>query len=79
MKKQPEPQEQREPDRRTTLARWRCPDCGIFSAGYIEQLDYKPRRCQGIPRNRDTRETRDGRPICGALMVQVQGENKPSR
>ena len=70
---QPISEEQRQASaRRTVLARWRCPDCGVTSAGYTEPFDYAPRRCMGIPASGKTGVTRDGKPICGAVMVQTE-------
>jgi predicted RNA-binding Zn-ribbon protein involved in translation (DUF1610 family) len=69
---QPISEEQRQASaRRTVLARWRCPDCGVSAAGYIEPFDYAPRRCRGVPASGKTGSSHFGVPICGAVMVQM--------
>ena len=55
---------------RTTYARWKCPECGIYQSGFIAPEDERPRRCNGIPTQRT-----DGGRICGALMVEVFRED----
>ena len=54
--------------RRTVLVRWRCPECRVSCAGYVEPTDYRPRRCQGIPESGNTGVTSQGKPICGAQL-----------
>ena len=52
---------------KTELARWKCPECGIYQSGFIAPTDYEPRVCRGIPR--------EGKgSVCGAVMVQVHRE-----
>ena len=58
--------------KRTVLARWRCPECAVTCAGYIDPFDYVPRRCRGVPASGKTGFTHFGVPICGAVMVQTE-------
>lgn len=51
---------------RTTYARFRCPDCGTVTGGFVEALDFRVRRCRGIPRDRAT-----GSRICGGRMDEI--------
>ena len=51
---------------RTTYARFECPDCGIVTGGFIEALDFRVRRCRGIPKDRAT-----GSRICGGRMDEI--------
>lgn len=56
---------------RTILARWQCPDCAVTCSGYITADDRQPRRCQGIPKSGSIEFRPDGKPICGAVLVQT--------
>lgn len=69
-----EPIEQTMPPR-TTLARWKCPECGTTQAGFIYPDDHRTRRCQGIPRDRRTDTNARGQRICGAAMVEIHRED----
>lgn len=52
---------------RTTLAAWRCMECNVAAAGYIEPTDFKPRRCQGVPKSKLHAFGR----ICGGAMIEI--------
>ena len=45
------------------LARWHCPDCGIYMSGFIAPDDREPRVCKG--------NARDDRGMCGGIMNEV--------
>ena len=52
----------------TQLVRWKCPECGVFSSGFISPADHDLRRCQGIPKDKRTDCNRNGTRICGAIL-----------
>lgn len=56
------------------LVRWHCPDCGIYRSGFISPNDQFSRRCEGVPKDKRTDTNREGRRICGALMIEVYRE-----
>lgn len=51
---------------RTVLARWQCPECGVYASGYIRPDDADTRYCRGIPK----REHKFGE-HCSARMREV--------
>lgn len=58
---------------RTTYARWQCPDHpGIVVGGFVDQYDFKPRRCPKAMRDPNHP---DGPVICGAKMNEIFREN----
>ena len=44
----------------TALARWKCPECGVFASGYIRPDDADTRYCRNVPK----REHKAGEHCC---------------
>lgn len=60
---------------KTTLVRWQCPDCRVFTSAFVVPADHRDRRCQGIPRDKRTDENPNGLRICGAILEELFRED----
>ena len=55
-------------ERAKRLVRWKCPECGVSCAGWVEPLGNLERRCHGLPKSGRRGIGSEDKPICGAKL-----------